>query len=199
MQRTESGSGFTLLELLVVVAIIGIIANMSCGLLMRAMRRTALRQAAVALDKLMRRVQYDASGNSASRGLRFSPGASGWQYAVYEDGDGDGVLSADIAAGIDPLIESPQPLVGRLSTAGIGVPEPPVEHPDDGKSFSTSMKAVNFNQSFICSFAPDGDATPGTIYLVNGTTGEAAMVRSSGEGGQIRTLFYGLGGKGWQP
>jgi prepilin-type N-terminal cleavage/methylation domain-containing protein len=195
----SSQSGVSLLELLVVLFLIGLLTSMACDTLIGMARRAALRSAAVTLANVMQRVQFDSYGNSSMRGLRFSQTASGWQYAVYEDADGDGVLNADILAGVDPLVEGPFPLADRLSIARIGVPPSSVPHPDTGAPFPSTIKAVNFNQSSICSFAPDGDATPGTIYLVNGSRGEAAMVRSSGAGGRIRAMFYGLRGSGWQP
>lgn len=198
MQR-ETEKGNTLLELVVVLAIVAVVTSMACDLLIRTARRVALRTAAIKLEQVMIGVRHDASGTSAQRGLRFARNASGWEYAIYEDTDGDGVLNADILAGIDVRIEGPFPLSDRLSVATIGVPEAPVTHPDTGDPFSPSARAINFNQSSICSFSPNGDATPGTIYLVNGTRGEAAMVRSSGEGGRIRALFFGLRGSGWQP
>lgn len=199
MQTEDSQKGTSLLELLAVMFIIGLLTSMACDLMINTMRRAALRTAAINLSQLMERVRFDSEGNSCMRGLRFSRIASGWQYAVYEDADGDGVLNADILAGVDILVDGPFPLTDRTSIASIGVPGPQVEHPDSGSEFPQSMAPVNFNQSSICSFSPDGDATPGTIYLVNGTRGEAAMVRSSGKGGRIRTLFFGLGGSGWHP
>jgi hypothetical protein len=181
------------------MAIVAIGTYLACNTLINAARRTALRSAARSLAELMRRVQFDSYGNSAMRGLRFFRTEAGWEYAVYEDGDGDGVLTADILSGKDLLMEGPFPLTERTSIVAIGVPSSAVRHPDTNVPFEPDMKAVNFNQSSICSFAPDGDATPGTIYLVNGNPSEAAMVRSSGEGGKIRTMFYGVNGSGWQP
>lgn len=199
MQFEHSQKGTSLLELLVVMAIIGLLTSMACDTLINAARRVALQTAAVSLAQVMERVRFDSYGNSCMRGLRFSRIASGWQYAIYEDADGDGVLNADIAAGVDPLVEGPFPLTDRISIATIGVPAPPVKHPDTGSLFPIAATPINFNQSSICSFSPNGDATPGTIYLVNGNRGEAAMVRSSGKGGRIRALFYGFHGSGWHP
>lgn len=199
MEPGQSQKGNSLLELVVVLAVVGMVMHFACDTLINAARRAALRTAAVNLAEIMRRVQVDSYGNSAMRGMRLSRNASGWEYAVYQDTDNDGVLNADIAAGTDILIEGPFPLTDRVSIATIGVPRLPVLHPDTGNSFPPDAKAVNFNQSSICSFSPNGDATPGTIYLVNGNPAEAAMVRSSGEGGRIRAMFYGFHGSGWQP
>jgi hypothetical protein len=185
--------------LIVVLAITTILAQMAAIAWLRAARRLALRSAAVRLEKEMVRIQFDALCYSSNRALRFWQTGSGWQYAVYEDGDGDGVLNADILSGVDVMVEPPVTLIGQLSIATIGIPESPVQNPDTGLPFSPSSSPINFNQSWICSFAPNGNATPGTVYLVNGTAGEAAMVRSSGSGGNIRALFYGFGGSGWGP
>ncbi len=198
MKRVHSQRGMSLMELLIVMAIIGLLTHLMCDTLIAAARRASLRSAAINLEQVMKRVQFDAYGNSAIRGLRFFQTAGGWQYAIYEDADADGVLNADIAAGVDFLIEGPFPLTDRMAIATIGVPASPVEDPDTGDPFPDGTRPINFNQSSICSFAPDGDATPGSIYLINGNRGEAAMVRSSGKGGRIRTLFYGFQGKGWQ-
>jgi len=187
------------MELVVVLALVGLATEMACDALIRAARRAALRTAAIRLEQIIQSVRREALATTAMRGLRFSRGAEGWQYAVYEDTDGDGVLNADILAGTELLIDGPHLLTDRLSIATIGVPEPPVEHPDTGDPFPPDFKAINFNQSSICSFSPDGDATPGSIYLVNGNRGEAAMVRSSGAGGRVRTLFYGYRGDKWEP
>jgi prepilin-type N-terminal cleavage/methylation domain-containing protein len=199
MQGRGSERGQTLLEVIVVLAITAILAQMAAIAWLRFARRLALRAAAVRLEKEMVRIQFDALAYSSNRGLRFWPTPAGWQYAVYEDSDGDGVLNADIASGVDFMVEPPVTLTGQLSIATIGIPEAPVPDPDTGLPFPSSTSPVNFNQSWICSFAPNGNATPGTVYLVNGTAGEAAMVRSSGSGGNIRSSFYGFGGSGWKP
>jgi prepilin-type N-terminal cleavage/methylation domain-containing protein len=197
MSGKRSQDGLTLMEMVVVLAIVAILTQLASVAWMRAARRLALRAAAVTLEKEMLRIQFDALGNSRNRGLRFWQTEEGWKFAVYEDTDGDGVLNADILSGVDVMVERPVTLLPQFSAATIGVPEPPVMNPDTGQAFSLGASAVNFNQSSICSFAPNGDATPGTIYLVNGTSGEAAMVRSSGQGGKIRSLFHGPGGDGW--
>lgn len=199
MQHGHGQKGHSLLELVIVVALVGLATEMACDALIRAARRAALRTAALRLEHIMQNVRREAMATTAMRGMRFSRTAHGWQYAVYEDTDGDGVLNADILAGTELLIEGPFPLTDQLSIATIGVPEPPVEHPDTGDPFAPDAKAINFNQSSICSFSQNGDSTPGTIYLVNGNKGEAAMVRASGEGGRIRTLFYGYRGDRWEP
>ena len=115
-RRANEGTsaGTSLVELLIVLAIMGLVAELMCDTLINMARRAALRSAAVNLERVMQRIQFDSYGNSRMRGLRFFKTASGWQYAVYEDGDADGVLNADIAAGIDALMEGPYPLTDRL-------------------------------------------------------------------------------------
>jgi prepilin-type N-terminal cleavage/methylation domain-containing protein len=199
MRRSRHCAGQTLIELLVVLLILAIAAVIACNSFIGVLRRAALRSTAIGIGRLLERVQLEAAALSHQRGLRFFQTADGWSYAIYEDGDDDGVRLKDIAAGIDILVEGPYPLMDRLSIVRIGVPASPVPHPDTGKFFPSTASAVNFNQTSMCSFAPDGDGTPGSIYVITGARGEAAMIRSSGNGGRIRTLFYGLQGEGWHP
>ena len=113
-------------------------------------------------------------------------------YSVYADGNGNGVLSADIARGTDRRIEGPILLTGGAPGVWVGfnpgVPEIPPEHG------TLAGDPIRFGVSDILSFSPLGTATPGTFYLA-GDSAQAA-VRVTGGSARVRIMLW-RGGK-WQ-
>lgn len=189
-------SGYSLTELMVVMAILGFLAVTGITALMNAMCRGSLRAAAARVQGLLRETREDAIALQRNRGIRFTRDGRRWFWAVYDDGDGDGVRNADIDTGIDLLAYGPEDLGTFSGMATIGIPEEGVSHPDDGTKLPAVAAPVRFNSSSICSFAADGSSTPGSVYLCD-VNGGAAIVRSSGDGGRIRVMFYDRGGDRW--
>lgn len=189
--------GMTLPEAVVSVAILGLLVAVVLPALDRMVRRAALRGAALTVIDVLRIAQEDARLLDRERGVKFDLVNGEWRYAVYEDGNRDGVRNKDIASGADRLIDGPRPLFPQHTWARVGL-APAVPDPDTGKPMPFGASAVQFNSSTICSFSVNGDGTPGSIYLTNGRGDEAAMVRSSGNGGALRILYYGLDGVGWR-
>ena len=117
-------------------------------------------------------------------------GNEGLVYTLYRDGDGDGVMNADIRAGVDPR-HGP---THRLSYAGPGVRFgfPPGRAPRDPGDPSQRLDRlddpIRFNASDLASFDPWGGATPGTAYLTNGR--DLMALRLPGRSARVRTLFY---------
>ncbi len=196
MPCRRASSGHTLTELVVVVAAFGIIAGTGIPALTNTMSRAALRSATAQVRDLLRLTQEEAMTLNRNRGIRFTQEGERWVWAVYDDGDGDGVRNADIAAGVDPLVAGPEDVGLFRGMAGIGIPEDGVPHPDDGTLLTADTSPIRFGTTSLCSFATDGSSTPGSVYL-SSASGEAAIVRSSGDGGRIRVMFYDRGAGTW--
>jgi len=110
-------------------------------------------------------------------------------YAVYQDGDADGVRSADILSGRDHLVSGPFPLSGGAPGVRVGInPGIPALPPEHGE---LSGDPVRFGVSDILSFSPMGTATPGTFYLA-GDAGQAA-VRVTGGSARVRLMVWRSG------
>jgi prepilin-type N-terminal cleavage/methylation domain-containing protein len=189
--------GMTLPEAVVSVAILGLLVAVALPALDRMIRRAALRGAALTVIEVLRIAQEDARLLDRERGVKFELFGGEWRYAVYEDGNRDGVRNKDIASGADRLIDGPHPLPRHPTFARIGLVDA-IPDPDTGRPMPIGASAVQFGTSTICSFSVNGDGTPGSIYLTDGREDEAAMVRSSGNGGALRILYYGLDGVGWR-
>jgi prepilin-type N-terminal cleavage/methylation domain-containing protein len=184
----SSQRGYTLIEMIVTVAIIGLFTTISLSSLCNILWRATLRGAVVRIVGIMAMTREDAVAMKRSRAVKFLRHADGgWSYAIYEDGDNDGVLNEDISKGIDRLQQGPDLLVAPRAMATIGIPTGGLPDPDGGRRITPDASPVQFNRSLLCSFAADGSGTPGSIYLRT-VAGDAAVVRCSGAGGRVSVL-----------
>ncbi len=189
--------GFTLIELLTVMAIIGVFAAVATPSWMSMRRRAAVRSAATEIRTIFHLVRSRAISRSANSGVKFTrvPGGE-WQFAVYDDGDGDGVRNDDIRNGIDRIAQPSRYLNQQPQLASIALPASSIVDPD-GTRMAAGASAVQFNRSTICSFTPMGQATSGTIYLTD-SAGEVYAVRVYGASAKLRLLRYIAATKKWE-
>jgi Tfp pilus assembly protein FimT len=179
------------------VAIIGLLALAGVPAFATMQRRAALRAASHELRSIFCAARGRAISRNANCGLRFFQAGGVWVFGVYDDGDGDGVRSNDIAAGIDPLAGAPRVVLPESDSVTIGLPSHSIKDPA-GKAMSPSSSPVKFNASSICSFSPLGESTPGTIYLRD-RAGDTWAVRVYGGSARIRVLRYDAKAQKWVP
>jgi len=183
--------GFTLVEVLVALAIVLSMAAVAAPAF-RAMFADAHVLGAGRQFKSQFRLAYSTAIRSGVyTAIRFERRDDGtvW-YAVYQDGDQDGVRSADIASGRDTLLSGPFPLTGGAPGVSVAInPGIPALPPETGM---LSGDPVRFGSSDILSFSPYGTATPGTFYLA-GDASQAA-VRVTGGSARVRLMVW-RGGK----
>ena len=179
--------GFSLVEALVAVAIILVMAATAFPVFRAHFADAHLLGAGRQFKSQFRLAWSAAVRSGAYTGIRFERRDDGtvW-YAVYQDGDADGVRSADIDSGQDRLVSGPFPLTGGAPGVSVainpGVPAPPPEHG------LLSGDPVRFGSSDILSFSPFGTATPGTFYLA-GDAAQAA-VRVNGGSARVRLMVW---------
>lgn len=190
VRNASRQSGATLAELTVSTAIMALILTCSVAALGSMYRRAALRGAAARVRGLLQRAQLDANLLSTNRAVKFIQRPEGWSYAVYEDGNGNGVSNSEIATGVDHIVVSERSLTDE-NGVHVGLIDGETD-PDGGPPLTSP---VNFNRSTLCSFSQSGSGTPGTVYLTDGSG--AIAVRSSGEDGRLRILVYTPGSGKW--
>ena len=194
MPRHEHGH--TLLELLVALVILGIMVCAAVPAFATYRRRTSINAAARELQATLRLVRSRAIARSAHAGIKFTGSGSNWTFAVYDDGDNDGVRNDDIRKGIDPLAVKAAPLMPQLHVARIGLLPYAIKDPD-GDPLPPTNSPVAFNNSTICSFSPIGSGTPGSVYLTD-DIGDLYCLRVLGASGRVRILRYDATKKKWE-
>ncbi|HYR29907.1 MAG TPA: GspH/FimT family pseudopilin [Thermoanaerobaculia bacterium] len=187
-------SGHSLIELLIVLAIIGLCLGIGLPSFGTMQRRAALRVAAGELRAIFHLTRKRAILRGEKSGVKFFLDDGEWKYAVYDDGDGDGVRSDDINRGTDPRVTEPRRALRETDAAVIGLLPRRVNAPD-GTWLTLQRSPVQFGRSTICSFSPVGESSPGTIYLTSGQ--ELFAVRVYGRSAKIRTLRYEEAERKW--
>jgi len=181
-----------------VIFVFGLVAGTTIPMILKTLHRLTLRSAAQQVQAALVDVRSQAVRLHVGRAARFEPNDGDWSYTVYEDGDDDGVLSTDIVSGVDRVVQPLRPLDLPLTSSWIGLPAGGIPDPDTGAWVAGTATPLNFNRSSMCSFSKDGTGTPGSIYITN-ASGAAAVVRSSGSGGDIHTLYWWPGDAAWRP
>jgi Type II transport protein GspH len=184
-------NGFSVAELTVSLAVLSMLVFLSVPPLLEASGDFRLRLAAQEAVVVMRGARSMAVRRSAYVAVRFRADANGRAtWAVYVDGDGDGVLSRDIDSGRDRVLSPPRLLSPHDSGVMYGFP-PGQVIPDPG-SPRTRLHLedpVRFNRSDMASFSALGESTPGSLYLTDGKR-RLVAVRVFGRTGRVRVLTW---------
>jgi type II secretory pathway pseudopilin PulG len=126
-----------------------------------------------------------AVSRSATIALRFEPSARGITFSLYQDGNGNGVLTQDIQAQTDRIVDGPVLLADMFPGAEIGLlPGVPATEP------------VQLGGGSLMSFTPFGTASSGSVYI-RGKDGTQWMVRVLGVTARVRLLRYATASGQW--
>jgi type II secretory pathway pseudopilin PulG len=163
---------------LFVLGVIALLAGMAVPRLSGGVDRSRGLAAARYLASRMTLARTQAVTWGRSVALRFEDEAGGIAFAVYEDGNRDGVQSMDIQRQVDRQVDPRIPLWEQFPGVVIGLtPGAPAAAP------------VRLGRTTLLSFSPLGTATSGTIF-VRGRDGTQWAVRVLGATGRTRVLRY---------
>jgi prepilin-type N-terminal cleavage/methylation domain-containing protein len=195
-----SERGFHLLELLVVLAMFALLTALVVPPFLQLSGELRLRLAAEEVVATMRLARALAVRQCANVAVKFRPRPGGKAtYALYRDGDGDGVLNRDVDRGVDPEVAPPRRLEQIGNRVRFGFPPGRLAR-DPGSPRSWLRNGddpIRFNSSDLASFGPLGTATPGTVYLTDGQRSLAA-VRVTGRTGRVKVIVYDFEEEVWK-
>ncbi len=157
----------------------------------------AVRSAAAELAATFFRARALATTMGVTVGVKFRSDGGRYEWALYRDGNGNGVRTAEINSGVDRslglAVAWPRSDVRPGILTGTPVPDPS----SPGRNLDRVEDPIRFNNSDICSFSPVGESTPGSVYLWDGRD-RMAVVRIFGRSAKVRTLYYFRGEKSWR-
>ena len=193
----RSRDGYSLTELLTAMSIIGLFIAISIPMLSNISRKRQLHAASREIRSIFHFARARAIAKNRHVGVKFRKNSGRWEYALYEDGDWDGVRNDDILDGTDPRIGDSREVLEGMSGVWIDLPPFRISDPDTKRILSSSASPIRFGRSTICAFSYNGSGTPGSIFLTDGN--EAAMiVRVFGATGRVRSLIYNRSLTRWE-
>jgi prepilin-type N-terminal cleavage/methylation domain-containing protein len=178
--------GFSLIEVLCVLAGILVMGGVSLPYVRAYAVEAHLMGAGRLFVGEFRRARSVAIRRNTYTAIRFETRDGIDYYSTYVDGNRNGVLSADIAKGVDARIAGPLRLDGKAPGVRVGI-NPGVPAPPPETGLLDPSDPIRFGASNMLSFSPLGTATPGTFYLAGETL--QAGVRVTGGSSRVRLMI----------
>ena len=144
---------------------------------------------------LARLTRVQAATRSISVGLRFEAVGATYRYALYVDGNGNGLRGSDIRRGIDTPITPMERIGDRFPGIVLGVAAG-VTRISDGREMAGDADPVRLGSADTLTFSPLGSATSGTIFL-RSRKGRQYAVRVLGASGRTRVMEYRHETRSW--
>ena len=177
--------GYTVIELMFVLGLIALGAAMAFPRLLASLDHSRGLTAARYLASRMALARTQAVTWGRSVALRFEYDANGIAFAVYEDGNRNGIQTGDIERRVDRQIDPRIRLWEQFPGVAIGLtPGAPAPTP------------IMLGRTTLLSFSPLGTATSGTIF-VRGRDGTQWGIRVLGATGRTRVLRYAASSGEW--
>ena len=187
MRRFTECRGYSLLELMAAMALSATLSAAALPEYLVAVDDVRASGAAYHISGRLQRARMEAVMRSATVGVQFTQTSAGYSYAVYLDGNRNGVLTRDIQRGIDRLIAAAERLPDQFTGVEFGaVPGLP---PVDSGGTPPGADPIRLGSGNIASFSALGTSSSGTVYIRSRRDAQYA-VRLYGETGKTRMLKF---------
>jgi prepilin-type N-terminal cleavage/methylation domain-containing protein len=195
MRLTSSHGGYSLLELLLVLTVVGILSGVSVPPVLAALDDHRASGAARYISTRIQRTRMEAINRSTTVALQFLQDASGYSFGVYVDGNGDGVRTQDIRDTIDLRIGAVEHLSNNFAGVEFGLlPDLPAV---DAAGVPPGTDPIKLGASNILSYSPTGTSSSGSLYL-RGRGPTQYVVRVFGDTGRVRILKFNTLTRQWK-
>ena len=195
-RQGPSDRGTTLAETMVATGIVVVAVGISVPLVTTGRDERSVMNAARYMAGRIMLARASAARSGATVGILFAGAGDGVGFRSYVDGNGNGVLSADITVGIDSPVEAEIRLGDHF--AGVRFELSPAAPPiGDSSPAGTGADPVRLGASDILSLTPLGTATSGTLYL-RSREGHQAAVRVLGATARVQIFQFDFQTGGWR-
>jgi Type II transport protein GspH len=186
--------GAALIDVVFTVGLVAVLSGIAIPAWLTTREYAAQRAGARYIAARLQDARIQALKRNVIVALRFDPGDLD-RFALYLDGDGDGVLTGDILSGTDRLIGAEHRWSEYTSAVKLLVRDD-VPEPETGSPLAAGSDPLRVGSSTLVSFSPVGSCTSGTIYLA-GSSGPQMAVRLLGSTGRLRVLRYDSARRRW--
>jgi hypothetical protein len=195
MTQCDTACGYSVLELVFVAALITTVSGAAVPQISTSLDEFRAAGAARYVSSRLYRARMEAVMRSTSVAIQFSRAGSGYAYAAYRDGNGNGVLTGDIKAGVDRRVSALESLPDHFTGVDFGaIPGLP---PIDPGATAPADDPIRLGAGSILAFSSRGTASSGTLY-VRGRHSQYA-VRVYGDTGKSRILKFHPRAHRWSP
>ena len=174
----RSDAGMTHTEIFLALAILAAAAAVAVPAGADLLSSARAEAGASAMATTFRALRFKSVALHRCRGLLFERSGTGWIYREVEDGNGNGLRTAEVRSGVDRTVSGPHRLEDDVEKATPGIPPggPFPEIPPGRETLTESSDPVQFGSSDLVSFSPAGSASSGTLYVTDRRNGLAAVV-----------------------
>lgn len=196
MTTTRIQSGYTIVELLFVVGTVATLSSVAIPQVLTGLDDFRTGGAARHVAARLQRARMDAVVRSADVGLVVTLAAGEYSYAVYVDGNRNGVRSADISQGIDKRLVAPEKLFEQFTGVDFGA-TPGLPAVDPGGT-PPGTDPVRLGSADMATFSASGTSSSGSLYI-RGRRNTQYVVRIYGQTGKTRVLKFDARSHQWKP
>lgn len=177
-----------MLELMFVTAVIATLSGVAVPQTLASLDDVRAAGATRYISSRFYRARMEAVMRSTSVAIQFSRVGGHYTFAVYQDGNGNGVLASDIASGMDRRVSPIESLSDNFKGVDLGaIPGLPAIDPGGAPA---GDDPIQLGASNILTFTSHGTSSSGTVYI-RGASQYA--VRVFGDTGKSRVLKFRAG------
>jgi type II secretory pathway pseudopilin PulG len=196
MTPLETARGYSLLEVMLVAGLGVTLSAVAVPQYLAAIDDFRTSGAARYVSARLQRARMEAVMRSTSVAVHFAQTPDGYSYAVYLDGNGNGVLTEDIQHGVDRRINATERL--RDHFAGVDFGAVPGLPPIDPGGPAPGNDPIRLGVSSLATFTPLGTSSSGSVYI-RGRRNAQYAVRIFGDTGKTRMLKFVHRTGRWSP
>jgi type II secretory pathway pseudopilin PulG len=187
--------GYSSVELLFVVSMLATVAGVAAPQVLAALDDFRAAGAARHISARLQRARMDAVVRSADVALQVTQSVSGYSYAVYVDGNRNGVRATDMQQGIDRQLVPPERLFDQFTGVDFGaIPGLPAV---DVGGTPPGADPIRLGNSSLATFTSTGTSSSGSLYI-RGRRDAQYVVRIYGQTGKTRVLKFDARTRQWK-
>jgi type II secretory pathway pseudopilin PulG len=194
-RTTSSAHGYSLVECVFALGLLTTMGAIGSAYVLAGIDQLRTAAAVRYMSARLQRARMDALGHGVNTAVRFRRAGDTYRFGIYSDGNGDGVRTADIMSGIDPLVGREEQLSDQFAGVEFGAAGdlPPV----DGDGTAPGDDPVRLGGADMAVFTPLSTSTPGSLYI-RGRRGTQYVIRLFGETAKTRMLEFNTRSRLWE-